>query len=373
MYSILGIQSIKGNGNISANQMARSQIHHDFRIGDCDFADVSKIEENRVLLLNNGLFSLPGGEKYEPFRFENKDKTPDIHFGDVFKKHIKEMCKPDYKVRKNAIYAIELMLTASSKRPDDFDEVGWVRDSLKWVEDKFGKENIVFAVLHRDETTPHIHVQIIPIVDGKLNASHFTGKMEKNRELNKSYFEAIKKYGFERRKKPLHKKKIPIAVFRKRLQEEIDKSIPQPFTNETAIEYSKRIVEWIDNRRAEMFFTVNKERDCIYEEWRAAQERENDLDRRSWRISAEEEKLKAKEAELEKYKSDHENMEALREAKRRGYLHEDECNFINKMIKLGRSFLKEMTEKILHPKDDAHDIDRHNIDRNDVQNDDLER
>lgn len=373
MYSILGIQSIKGNGNISANQMARSQIHHDFRLGDCDFADVSKLEENRVLYLNDGLLSLPGGEKYEPFRYETRDKTPDIHFNDVFKRHIKEKCKPDFKVRKNAIYAIELMLTASSKRPANFDEAGWTRDSLKWVEDKFGKDNIVFAVLHRDETTPHIHVQIIPIVDGKLNASHFTGKMEKNRELNKSYFEAIKKYGFERRKKPLHKKKIPIAVFRERLQQEIDKSIPQPFTNETAIAYSRRIVDWIDNRRAEMFFDVNKERDCIYEEWRAAQERENDLDRRSWRISVEETKLKAKEAELEKYKSDHENMEALRESKRRGYLNEDECNLINRMIKLGRSFLKEMAERVFHPKDDTPKVESDETDRNDVQNDDHER
>lgn len=43
----------------------------------------------------------------------------------------------------------------------------WADDSLQWLQDTFGKENIVSAVLHRDETTSHVHAALIPIVTGE--------------------------------------------------------------------------------------------------------------------------------------------------------------------------------------------------------------
>ncbi|WP_419027064.1 MobV family relaxase [Culturomica massiliensis] len=43
----------------------------------------------------------------------------------------------------------------------------WCNDNLKWLRDTFGKENVVSAVLHMDETTPHIHATLIPILTGE--------------------------------------------------------------------------------------------------------------------------------------------------------------------------------------------------------------
>lgn len=68
------------------------------------------------------------------------------------------------KIRSNAVTAIEYMVTAS---PDAFERGklndGYFRDALKWVEKRHGKENILTAVIHRDETTPHLHVLVVPI------------------------------------------------------------------------------------------------------------------------------------------------------------------------------------------------------------------
>ena len=56
----------------------------------------------------------------------------------------------------------DMMSIMNNGRLDD-----WCNDSLKWLQDTFGKENIVSVVLHMDEHTPHLHASIVPIVTGE--------------------------------------------------------------------------------------------------------------------------------------------------------------------------------------------------------------
>lgn len=49
---------------------------------------------------------------------------------------------------------------------------GWCADNLDWLRKTYGEDNVVSAVLHMDETTPHIHgafdlVAISHVVSGK--------------------------------------------------------------------------------------------------------------------------------------------------------------------------------------------------------------
>ena len=39
---------------------------------------------------------------------------------------------------------------------------------VKFFADKYGAENIISAVVHMDETTPHLHLNLVPITGGKL-------------------------------------------------------------------------------------------------------------------------------------------------------------------------------------------------------------
>ncbi|KAA6328202.1 hypothetical protein EZS27_022881, partial [termite gut metagenome] len=59
----------------------------------------------------------------------------------------------------------------------------WCADSVDWLEKTFGTENLVSAVLHRDETTPHIHATVVPIVTGERRKA----KEEKSTEGKKKY------------------------------------------------------------------------------------------------------------------------------------------------------------------------------------------
>lgn len=75
------------------------------------------------------------------------------------------------KIGNNQVRAIRILLTGTHEdmeritNEDRLDE--WCNDNLKYLADTFGKENIVSAVLHMDERTPHIHATLVPIVKGE--------------------------------------------------------------------------------------------------------------------------------------------------------------------------------------------------------------
>ena len=46
----------------------------------------------------------------------------------------------------------------------------YFRDSLEWLKQRHGAENVVYAGIHRDETTPHMYAYVVPR-DPELNAS----------------------------------------------------------------------------------------------------------------------------------------------------------------------------------------------------------
>lgn len=72
------------------------------------------------------------------------------------------------KIGKNQIRAIRILLTGSPEEMQriltDGKLIEWCDDNLCWLGETYGKDNIVSAVLHMDESTPHIHATLVPIV-----------------------------------------------------------------------------------------------------------------------------------------------------------------------------------------------------------------
>ena len=76
-------------------------------------------------------------------------------------------CTEGMTVRKNAVYAIEILATFSASAADRIDSEQFFRDSQRWVVTHFGGEkNLIQSALHRDEKTPHCHFVVVP-VDGR--------------------------------------------------------------------------------------------------------------------------------------------------------------------------------------------------------------
>lgn len=77
-------------------------------------------------------------------------------------------------VRKNAVRAIELVfsLPASSQ----VDPKRYFRDCVEWAKARYGgPENVLSAEVHLDESVPHCHVLVLPLLDGRLQGSKLMG------------------------------------------------------------------------------------------------------------------------------------------------------------------------------------------------------
>jgi hypothetical protein len=107
------------------------------------------------------------------------------------------------KVRKNAVLAVEYLITAS---PEDMhgktrqEQDAYFRDALKWVEDKHGKANVVYAGIHRDEQTPHMYAYVVPIDQrGKLNCRSFLGGAKALTQMQTEFAQEVgQQHGLQR-------------------------------------------------------------------------------------------------------------------------------------------------------------------------------
>ena len=72
------------------------------------------------------------------------------------------------KIGNNQVRAIRVLLSGTHEDMERITNDGrldeWCTDNLRYLADTFGEENIVSAVLHMDEQTPHIHATLVPIV-----------------------------------------------------------------------------------------------------------------------------------------------------------------------------------------------------------------
>lgn len=105
------------------------------------------------------------------------------------------------RTRSNSVLALDTLYTASSeffqgKTNEENDT--FFRDCLKFHERHFG--HIISAVIHYDETTPHLHVISVPLTqDGRLSARDVIGNKAKMNKAQDEFFEQVGKgYGLER-------------------------------------------------------------------------------------------------------------------------------------------------------------------------------
>lgn len=123
------------------------------------------------------------------------------------------------RVQKNAVQVVELFLGASpeafSRKSFNLDE--WAQAQIDWLHETFGEGNMLEAVLHLDETTPHVHAMVFPQImrveqRGKkaaketperpakpvLSASHWLDGGRRMAALQTSYASAMKRFGLAR-------------------------------------------------------------------------------------------------------------------------------------------------------------------------------
>ena len=77
----------------------------------------------------------------------------------------------------------------------------YFRDALDWLKGRHGAENVVYAGIHRDETTPHMYAYVVPRdpETGRLNAKRWLGGAKALQDMQTEYAEQVgKRHGLER-------------------------------------------------------------------------------------------------------------------------------------------------------------------------------
>src|SRR5699024_964481 len=79
------------------------------------------------------------------------------------------------KTRKDAVLVNELLVTSDRdlfERLDPGEQKRFFEESYKLFSERYRKQNIAYATVHNDEQTPHMHLGVVPMRDGKLQGKN---------------------------------------------------------------------------------------------------------------------------------------------------------------------------------------------------------
>ena len=123
-------------------------------------------------------------------------------YTDFINERIKELNLPKAP-RKDAVLMASFVLGSDREFFNGLDkdeQNEFFRDCTKFFAQRYGKRNIISAVVHNDETTPHLHLNLIPIKDGRLCAKDLLNRNELFKLQTDFYEQVGKRWGLQRGK-----------------------------------------------------------------------------------------------------------------------------------------------------------------------------
>ena len=120
--------------------------------------------------------------------------------------------------RKDAVVMDSFVLGSDKTFFDGLSKVeryNFFSDCYKFFAERYGEENIIAAVAHNDETTPHMHLNLMPITpDGRLCSKQLFDKPQLQ-QLQTDFYETVgKRWGLQRGKEGSQKKHLSTAEFK---------------------------------------------------------------------------------------------------------------------------------------------------------------
>lgn len=104
------------------------------------------------------------------------------------------------KIRTDAIKHVQGIVTSDKAFFDNQSEQDteqFFKDSLKFIEQKYGKDNVLYATVHLDEQTPHMHFGFVPLTEqGKLSAKEMVGNKRELTALQDEYNQFVNQNGY---------------------------------------------------------------------------------------------------------------------------------------------------------------------------------
>ncbi|MGG1324805.1 MobV family relaxase [Priestia megaterium] len=161
------------------------------------------------------------------YDFVNEDK---IKYHEEIKKMTATRVKR--KIRNDAVLVAEFFVSASPEYMHAMsrdEQRKYFEASLDHIAGKYGQQNILYAVVHNDEATPHMHVGFVPITDDRRLAAkeYFHGKT-KIRRIQDDFHNYMNKRGYDiERGEPSELQHKSVHEFKKQEREKELKHLQQ--------------------------------------------------------------------------------------------------------------------------------------------------
>lgn len=200
---------------------------------------------------NERIFKNHSNKDIDPNRshlnYELTDRDRSVSYEKQIKNYVNETKISKRAIRKDAVLCDEWVITSDKKFFEDLNQEQvqeFFETAKKYFEEQYGKQNIAYASVHLDESTPHMHMGVVPMKDGKLSS-----KTMFDREELKTIQDKLPKYmnehGFEVERGELNseKKHKTVAEFKqdmavKELDEKLVSEYGAPvYINETTGEF----------------------------------------------------------------------------------------------------------------------------------------
>lgn len=155
---------------------------HIFRLGVVHNADPAKANLNRDLLAGS----------------EPKEPVPSIW--ELVQRRKAAVPHPKQGFKPDQVWLLDGLFACTPKSVPDAKIMDWANDTLNFIISKYRRENVLAAILHLDETNPHIHALFTPVTeDLRFCCKELTsdGKLSK---LQDEYAQAVAHYGLVRGK-----------------------------------------------------------------------------------------------------------------------------------------------------------------------------
>ena len=177
---------------------------------------------------------------------------------------IKELA-PKRKIKDDAVLMTSFILGSDKEFFDGITpetQKQFFDDCTEFFAERYGKENVVSSVVHLDESTPHLHFNLMPVTGGRLCAKELFDRTAL-RELQTDFYEVVgKKYDLKRGKEGSTAKHLDTVAFKtKKMTEAAEEKIREAEEAQTAAKPVKELLESYESAKSEKIPFLGKKKE----------------------------------------------------------------------------------------------------------------
>ena len=123
------------------------------------------------------------------------------NFNNLIDEKIEQNYTGKRKIRTDAIKHIDGLITSDNdffdnQTPEDTKQ--FFEYAKEFLEQEYGKDNLLYATVHMDEKTPHMHYGVVPITDdGRLSAKEVVGNKKALTAFQDRFNEYVNQRGYD--------------------------------------------------------------------------------------------------------------------------------------------------------------------------------